>query len=333
MPKLIDAFLFFQELDLLEIRLNYLYDHVDRFVILEAVQTFSGKPKPLVFRDNIKRFEKYLDKITYYVVEDAHQDYESVQAFLKDSHSETSASVLSIMDGHTHYNKKQLHWVLDTYHREMLHAPLNDTANNDDLVMFSDLDEIPSLSAIEEIKKKQIRAPIALKQSEFVYFVNFYNNSDWIGGIVAPYGLIRDVSFNFLRIDSKKTRSFVDKTPIDHGGFHFTNCGGIDQLKKKIESWSHQEFNTKYILSNIAKNVSLGRDIFGRESGTVLRSLPIEKSAYYDQAMAGILVNYPSLIGPELIVRANKFEPEEFFRKLRIKFDKLTKTLVERCFR
>ena len=64
----IDIFPFFNELDLLEIRLNILNDYVDKFVICEANETFSGKLKPLYFKDNEERFAKWKDKIIHYVV-------------------------------------------------------------------------------------------------------------------------------------------------------------------------------------------------------------------------------------------------------------------------
>ena len=66
MSRIIDSFLFFQELDLLEVRLEYLYEKVDKFIILESCQTFTGGEKSFYFEDNKKRFEKYLDKIIYY---------------------------------------------------------------------------------------------------------------------------------------------------------------------------------------------------------------------------------------------------------------------------
>lgn len=322
MPKIIDAFLFFQELDLLEIRLNYLYEHVDNFVILEAVQTFSGKPKPLVFKENIHRFEKYLDKIIYYTVEDTHQNYESVRKWLKGKKSQTFDTVLRILDGHNHYNKKQLHWVLDTYHREMLHAPLDECASDDDVVMFSDLDEIPSHSAIKEIRLSTLQQPVALKQEEFKYFANFYSNSDWIGGIAAPYRLIKELSFNELRMDSKLRREIVAKTLIENAGYHFTSCGGIELLQSKIESWGHQEFNTQYIRDNLYTNVMSGKDIFGRESGTVLTPVEINDPNYFDASISCILSGYPDLVGPTKLETVSKWHPMEILRVARITFDK-----------
>jgi len=83
MAKIIDAFLFFQELDLLEIRLSYLSPYVDRFVIVEACQTFSGNPKPFVFENNSQRFYQYLHKIEYTKITDFHTDFGSVKKHLE----------------------------------------------------------------------------------------------------------------------------------------------------------------------------------------------------------------------------------------------------------
>ena len=61
--KIFDVFTFYNELDLLELRMNILGDSVDYFVINEANITFTGKPKPLYFAENRKRFKKWEDKI------------------------------------------------------------------------------------------------------------------------------------------------------------------------------------------------------------------------------------------------------------------------------
>ena len=68
---LVDSFLFFQELDLLEIRLEYLYPIVDKFIIIEANQTFKGSTKGYIFEENIKRYSKFINKINYFKIEDS----------------------------------------------------------------------------------------------------------------------------------------------------------------------------------------------------------------------------------------------------------------------
>lgn len=68
--RIYDCFTFFNELDLLELRLNELASVVDYFVIAEATHTFTGKPKPLHFKENAARFEAFLPRIIHIIVED-----------------------------------------------------------------------------------------------------------------------------------------------------------------------------------------------------------------------------------------------------------------------
>lgn len=62
-----DSFCFFNELDLLEARFNILDEHVDRFILCESLETFSGKPKPLYYQENKQRFELWNHKITHLI--------------------------------------------------------------------------------------------------------------------------------------------------------------------------------------------------------------------------------------------------------------------------
>ena len=68
--KIIDCFIFYNELDMLKFRLEYLYDTVDHFVLVEMYKTHSGNLKPYYFNENKKLFEKYLDKIVHVMVDD-----------------------------------------------------------------------------------------------------------------------------------------------------------------------------------------------------------------------------------------------------------------------
>jgi len=62
---IIDAFTFFNEYDMLEARLKYYYDFVERFIISECDHTHAGNYKGFNFEENLKRYDKYLDKVTY----------------------------------------------------------------------------------------------------------------------------------------------------------------------------------------------------------------------------------------------------------------------------
>jgi beta-1,4-mannosyl-glycoprotein beta-1,4-N-acetylglucosaminyltransferase len=302
MSKVIDAFLFFQELDLLDIRLAYLNPYVDRFVIVEACQTFSGKPKGFVFEEHAQRFAKYLHKIEYQKITDFHRDFQSVQQHLKDIGTPSHQKILSIMEQHNHYPKTELHWVLDTYHRECIHLALDRIADDEDIVIISDLDEIPCVQLFTPVNLTAVRErPRVCQQREFRYFLNYYKDADWLGTIAGRYWVIGKKSLNLLRIDSKATRKIVDPAPIMDCGYHFTSCGGIEMIREKIKSWGHQEFNNSVVINNIEKNILSGQDIFQRETGTNLKRVDIMDRQYFDSAMSSLLVQYPHLISGDQI--------------------------------
>ena len=120
MPRIYDCFTFYNELDLLEIRLNELDPIVDHFVLCEAPVTFKGKPKPLLFKENRERFERFLPKIAHIVVDDMP----------------------------TGPDKKSVYWQRQTFQRNAIRRGLGD-ADADDFIILSDLDEIPRATAVE----------------------------------------------------------------------------------------------------------------------------------------------------------------------------------------
>ena len=116
-----DCFTFFNELDLLEIRLNVLNDVVDRFVLVEAGQTHTGKPKRLLYEENKLRYSKFADKIIHVRID-------------------------SFPSGHDA-------WWNENYQRNAIMQGLK-CAKDDDIVMISDLDEIPRPELVAEYSKK-----------------------------------------------------------------------------------------------------------------------------------------------------------------------------------
>lgn len=303
MPKVIDSFLFFQEIDLLDIRLAYLDPYVDTFVIVEASQTFTGKPKPFVFEENKERYSKYAHKIYYHKILDAHTNFESIIEHLKGKTTDGHSKVLQIMQQHIHYPKTELQWVLDTYHRECIHLALEKVAAPDDIVILSDLDEIPSERIFQDkVKYNFEESPYVCQQYEFRYFLNFYNDSNWLGSILSAYKNIYDHSLNILRIDSKVKREIINKKAIYPGGYHFTSCGNLEDIAKKIQSWGHQEFNNKSVLKNLEKNIKTGQDIFERELGTKLTKVSLSARNLFDSRMAKILSEYPNMLYADEIV-------------------------------
>lgn len=302
MSKVIDAFLFFQELDLLDIRLAYLDPYVDKFVIVEACQTFSGKPKDFVFEQHAQRYSKYLNKIEYQKITDFHSDYQSVQQHLEAGGTPSHQKILGIMERHNHYPKTELHWVLDSYHRECIHLVLDRIADDDDIVIISDLDEIPCVGLFSPANLSAIRErPRVCRQREFRYFLNYYKDSEWLGTIAGRQQIVGRQSLNMLRLDSKAARTIVHPTPIADCGYHFTSCGSIDMIREKIKSWGHQEFNNNTVINSIEENVRSGQDIFQRETGTNLKRVDVTDGQYFDDAMSSQIAKFHHLISIDQI--------------------------------
>ena len=123
--KLYDCCMYFDEDIVLDLRLNVLNDYVDKFVVAEATKDHTGRDKKLNF--NINNFTKFKDKITYIVVEDLPMDLK--------------------------FYKKNwpVHHLRDQYQRNAL-ARGYKNCNDDDLIMISDIDEIPNPNKIKEFK-------------------------------------------------------------------------------------------------------------------------------------------------------------------------------------
>lgn len=131
MNLVIDAFTFFQELDLLEFRLKYLDDAVDYFVIAESNLTHSGKSKPYHFLENESRFDRWKDKIIYIGVEQ---------------------STLGLsFDKVERYTPSDGAWILENQQRNALYH-IQSILSDNDIVMISDLDEIPNKQLIYKMR-------------------------------------------------------------------------------------------------------------------------------------------------------------------------------------
>ena len=287
---IIDSFLFFQELDLLEIRLSYLYPLVDKFIIIEAKQSFKGSSKEFIFEQNIKRYQKYLDKIIYYKIEDIHLSYEELTKFLEKSNSKIKKNICKFLKEHNFYDKDNLSWVLECYQRESIHISLKKECKDEDIILLSDLDEIPSFKIIKRLKQITPNYPMVFVQHEFQYFLNNYSSSNWYGTIACPYKLIKKSSLNELRKNSNKLNA------IYNSGYHFTSIGDKKSIINKIESWSHQEFNNDIIKNNLEENIKNGKDIFYRLKSNKNKVINLDRSEIIDERMKKIILNFDKLV-------------------------------------
>ncbi len=230
--KIYDCFTFYNELDLLELRLEELYTTVDVFVIVESNQTFTNRPKPWNFEDNVQRFGKYLDKIRYVKVED--------------------------MPGSANP------WDNEHYQRNSILRGIK-TADPDDIIMIGDADEIPRAAAVETLRDSE-QVIFALRMPIYNFKFNYMKlNPDRysVWSMAARRSVFEDLLPNSLRdmrfsfFNSPYAMINHGCQVVEHGGWHFGYLGNRDYLVDKAQSFSHQEVNTPEFIAQIDPEASI----------------------------------------------------------------------------
>jgi beta-1,4-mannosyl-glycoprotein beta-1,4-N-acetylglucosaminyltransferase len=205
-----DCFLFFNEVELLKIRLHELADVVDFFVVVESKKTFSNRSKPANFLLHEKEFLKFRDKIIYILLEDS----------------------ISPTD----------FWQNEFYQRNQVLTGLIN-AKNEDIVICSDLDEIPRHTIVKElIDRYEGRSGLLPKKNEvfyltldyFVYKLNNKMEHPWTSSVITTVDIIRRKTPQGLR-----TGSNTINTCIPDAGWHFSWLGKAEDLLYKLKSFSH----------------------------------------------------------------------------------------------
>ena len=243
-----DCFMYYDEDLLLDIRLNSLNKYVKKFVITEATYTHNGSKKKLNF--NIKNFDKFKDKIEYIVVDQQPPDIREIN----ENDSIELKSEKLILNG----------MARDYFQRQNLQKGLKNL-ENDDLIIISDLDEIPDL---ENLKLNEIKDNIVIfQQKMFYYKLNLlYDEFIWAGSkavkyknFISPQWLrnIKSKKYPFWRIDvlfSKKKYSNLHY--INNGGWHFTCIRTPEDLEKKLLNFAHHyEFEQSGLKTNDIKKL------------------------------------------------------------------------------
>jgi beta-1,4-mannosyl-glycoprotein beta-1,4-N-acetylglucosaminyltransferase len=252
--KIYDCFNFFNELDILEIRLNILYEHVDYFVIVESSVTHSGEYKPFYFEDNKERFSKFLDKIISYKIYDTPFDFIN----LPETNEKELNNVFEYIKTQTNrFNRSnQQDYGRDFFQKESVRRAIGKCDDND-IIIISDVDEIPNPSIFENLY--DIEDTIySLNQFTYYYYLNILKQKDWYGSKIGLYKNVKKLSLNEIRGDSSLTRM------IDNGGWHFSFMGGKEMIKKKITSYSARDMVNEYVLGNIESNMNNNNDPFFR---------------------------------------------------------------------
>ena len=266
--KIFDCFTFFNELDLLELRLKFLNDHVDYFVLAESNLTHNGKPKSYYYEDAKERFKEWEHKIIHIQVK---QDAGGL-----------------IFEKENKYNPGSSAWKLENEHRNAL-LQAGNQMEDEDLILVSDLDEIPDPAVLKKLPDRQL--PVALSLLFHYYYMNCQNigESRWWNGCIAA------TAAQFKSITPQELRNNRDVYPsIGSAGWHFSFLGGADKIRYKLQSYAHTEYNKEEFFDekHIRESILNGTDVLKRK-GIVIKFMPL---SYYPAHLQKFMKMYPAFV-------------------------------------
>jgi hypothetical protein len=224
---LVDATIFFNELAMLQLRMRELYDLVDRFVVVEAGETFSGQPKPFYLQAQRGLLEDPQGKLIYIQL----------------------PRLPPLWD-----NSEASRFRLEAYQRDaLLPVLLHGGLRPDDLVLLSDVDEVPSRSAVQQFR--QHAAPgqvmqfsqLMLKRNLEDTTADGFNRRLWGGTLGVRFSYLGRASPNELRQHLAHSGELLDRdlarqrgiTVLEAGGWHFSSFGGAALADYKLSHYAH----------------------------------------------------------------------------------------------
>lgn len=279
-----DCIPFFNELDILKLRMQILAPYVDKFVLEESTVTFSGEPKEMVFANHWEMFAEFADKIIYVAVDN------------------------SPMKGVTTHER-------DKFQKNQLIRGMTG-CKPDDIVIFSDVDEIPNPEALKKVIRHFDPTKIYhLAQRMFYCFLNIeevsgnllsitgefpgVDRKQWLGTKICSFGNLPEEGIVYLREVKPENPVSVR---VSDGGWHFGYMGGdgerdvAKRIGVKVQAAAHQEYNKSRYLNEAVDRLLCGEDIFGRNAKFV--RVPIDES--YPDYLRKHQEEYDFLIAPRV---------------------------------
>ena len=230
-----DCFMYNNEELLLDLRLNILSKYVKKFILVESKFDHQGNKKKNFFQ--INKFNKFKDKIIHIQIDHFPKEFSSS-------------------------------WERENFQRNYISASTKDLLD-DDYIIISDVDEIPNFESLKNLEKYKFTA---FEQLNFCYKFNMKNMTypKWYGSKLCKKKYLK--SPQWLRNLKVREFSFFQfyKTKwniIRNGGWHFSFLMKPSEIKNKIKSFAHDEFNKKEFLEidQIKQKIKLGKDLFNRD--------------------------------------------------------------------
>jgi beta-1,4-mannosyl-glycoprotein beta-1,4-N-acetylglucosaminyltransferase len=237
--KIIDCFIFYNELDLLNYRLNVLNDVVDYFILVEATHTHSGKAKELFYENNKSMFSKFHDKIIHVIVNDMPYKFPNID-----------------------YEQKQ-QWANEKFQRNCGVRGLGPIPDlrRDDYIIIADLDEIPDPLVIHKIKNDSVSVRLEVSALEMhFYFYNLHGKLPHKWDSAKIISVDKLVSINRTFDDVR----FIKCPLIKSAGWHLSYFGDEQFISNKLKNFAHQEFNSDKFTNTdkIKEKLKIGQSIF-----------------------------------------------------------------------
>jgi len=265
--KIFDVFLFGYELDLLEIRLNLLDPYVDYFVFSESKWALSGMEKGLYYSDNKERFKKFEHKIIYNEIPDP-----------TENQLEEISKKYNI-GGHPTYQR-------DVYQKDSIRGVLEKHCSDDDIIIWSDLDEVPNPDVLEDLESFYSSDTVYnFAQDNYQAALNWFETSGtihsqtldfdydsekprWIGTKMFSFSMLKKYTLTQMR----QTLSKENNMRIYPGGWHWSTVGSLtegtmeDRILMKIKTSPHRELDNTEIINTINQKISEGKSPIGQSN-------------------------------------------------------------------
>ena len=260
-----DSFRFFNELELLEMRFNLLYDVVDYFVITESPFTTMGDEKPLYYWENRERFAQFNDKVIHNVMEEIPTDF---TPYLEKQKYHTAYKDIDPYCGKP-YIEVPVRFQRDMYARNYTAYSLEKAGiKDDDIVICSDADEIINPLVLQDMSWFDANNYYLCLQRAFYYNLNTLYQEDWEGSRICTWSKIKDISFDKIR-----TALVQDCYRIEQGGWHWSYFGGLERYQQKMVAGADSQKLTE---EEATARVNGKTDPLGR--GKVYQAVPLDDS-------------------------------------------------------
>ena len=243
---IIDTFLYFNEKELAELRIKYLNDLVDTFVVIEADVTHQGKKKEWNFEPILNTsLKNFSSKIHYHKIKIDMQEANSEPGWI---HAKTRGG---------------RSWKIENMQRNFIQEACKKFEPKD-IIIMSDVDEIPSREKIKFIKSCDFQsiAPVVFEQFLFHLNCNYLNLQKWLGSIVTTKEIIDKFKPQELRNNKDRISYFI------RSGWSFSSFGGTKRVQEKFEAFAHEEYNNDEFKDTlrIKKCMENGEDLFKRKT-------------------------------------------------------------------